>query len=71
MLDFPSSPTNGQKYPATPQAGIPTYTWDGEKWITAPGAIGGAKAVLSDGSIPMTAQLKVVNPPAVATDAAA
>jgi Chaperone of endosialidase len=34
-LDFPSSPTVGQKYPATPVSGIPTYTWDGEKWTTS------------------------------------
>jgi hypothetical protein len=33
-LDFPASPTNGQKYPASPVAGIPTYTWDGQKWTT-------------------------------------
>ncbi len=32
-LDFPSSPTVGQKYPASPVAGLPTYTWDGEKWM--------------------------------------
>jgi hypothetical protein len=31
-LDFPASPSVGQKYPASPIAGIPTYTWDGEKW---------------------------------------
>jgi hypothetical protein len=40
MLDFPSSPTNGQKYPASPIAGIPTYTWDGEKWTTQGASIG-------------------------------
>ena len=34
-LDFPSSPTVGQKYPAAPVAGVPRYTWDGEKWMTA------------------------------------
>ena len=38
-LDFPASPTVGQKYPASPVAGIPTYTWDGEKWFTGQGAI--------------------------------
>ena len=35
MLDFPSSSLSvGQKYPVTPIAGIPQYTWDGEKWTT-------------------------------------
>lgn len=34
-LDFPTSPTNGQKYPQPPVAGQPVYTWDGEKWKAA------------------------------------
>jgi len=34
-LDFPASPTVGDKYPVTPIAGQPQYTWDGEKWTTA------------------------------------
>jgi len=38
-LDFPASPSNGQKYPASPIVGVPTYTWDGEKW-TAVGGLG-------------------------------
>ena len=38
-LDFPASPSVGQKYPASPLAGIPTYTWDGEKWTTQGGSI--------------------------------
>ena len=33
MLDFPSAPSTGQKYPAPPLKGVPVYTWDGEKWI--------------------------------------
>ena len=37
-FDFPSSPTVGQKHPATPIAGIPQYIWDGEKW-TDTGAV--------------------------------
>lgn len=41
MLDFPNAPTVGQKYPASPVGGVPTYVWDGEKWTT----IGGAPAV--------------------------
>jgi hypothetical protein len=47
-LDFPSSPSVGQKYPASPIAGVPTYNWDGEKWTT----IGGA---LADQGSPATA----------------
>jgi len=32
-LDFPHvGLTVGQKYPAAPVSGVPTYTWDGEKW---------------------------------------
>lgn len=38
-LDFPNSPTVGQKYPASPIAGIPQYTWDGEKWFTGQGTV--------------------------------
>jgi len=34
MLDFPSAPTVGQKYPQPPVAGVPVYSWDGEKWTT-------------------------------------
>lgn len=33
-LNFPSAPTLGQKYPSPAVVGIPTYTWDGEKWTT-------------------------------------
>jgi len=32
-IDFPASPTVGQMFPATPIAGVPTYIWDGEKWV--------------------------------------
>jgi hypothetical protein len=38
-FDFPSSPTPGQRYPAPPLAGIPSYAWDGEKWTSVSGAI--------------------------------
>lgn len=34
-LDFPSSPTPGQKYPDPAVAGLPQYTWDGTVWGTA------------------------------------
>ena len=70
MLDFPNTPTTGQKYPATPVAGTPTYTWDGQKWTTIGGAIAGKTPVYSDGTVPMTAQLTVVDPPVAPTNAA-
>jgi len=34
-LDFPASPTNGQKHPVSPAAGQIQYTYDGEKWTTS------------------------------------
>ena len=33
-MDFPPSPSVGDKFPVTPVAGQPQYTWDGEKWTT-------------------------------------
>jgi len=69
-MDFPSTPTVGQKYPATPIAGIPTYTWDGEKWTTIPGPTSSKTPVYTDGSTPMTAQLTVLDPPVASTNAA-
>jgi hypothetical protein len=38
-LNFPSSPTVGQKYPEPPVVGQPVYSWDGEKWTTGTGSI--------------------------------
>jgi hypothetical protein len=38
-MDFPASPTVGQKYPVPAVAGLPQYTWDGEKWTTVGGSI--------------------------------
>jgi hypothetical protein len=70
-FDFPNSPTVGQKYPASPIGGQPTYTWDGEKWTTVGGAVTGKTAVWTDGSSAMTAQLTLVAPPVNPTDAAA
>jgi hypothetical protein len=43
-LDFPTSPSVGQKFPASPIANVPTYTWDGEKWTTIGGALGSGGA---------------------------
>lgn len=70
-LDFPTTPTVGQKYPSPAVAGAPVYTWDGEKWTTVTAAFGAKVAICSDGSVPMAAQLTLVSPPVAATDAAA
>jgi hypothetical protein len=43
-LDFPASPTVGQKYPSPAVSGVPVYSWDGEKWTTLGGAIGSTGA---------------------------
>jgi hypothetical protein len=69
-IDFPSSPTVGQKYPATPTTGVPTYTWDGEKWTTIGAPIGGKTPIYADGSNPMTAALTLAGDPVNPTDAA-
>ncbi len=47
-LDFPASPTNGQKHPQPPVSGQPVYTWDGLKWTTFGGTLdsGGAATAL-------------------------
>lgn len=69
-IDFPSAPTVGQTYPATPVAGTPTYTWDGEKWTTIGAPLGGKTPVYTDGSNAMTAALRLSGPPVNPTDAA-
>ena len=69
MLDFPSSPTIGQKYPTTPVTGVPQYVWDGEKWITQSGAASNKQPVYDDGSVPMTGQLKLAGDPVAPEDA--
>ena len=33
-IDFPPSPVVGQKHPTPAVAGVPVYTWDGEKWLS-------------------------------------
>ena len=38
-LNFPSSPTVGDKYPQPPVVGQPVYAWDGEKWTTGTNSI--------------------------------
>ena len=60
-LDFPASPTNGQKYPASPIAGVPTYTWDGEKWTTTGNSIIGQ--YVAKGGDTMTGALLLPTPP--------
>jgi hypothetical protein len=34
-LNFPDAPTTNQLFPSPPVAGVPTYKWDGAKWIAA------------------------------------
>jgi hypothetical protein len=70
MLDFPSSPSVSQKYPASPIAGVPTYTWDGEKWTTV-GSPPATQPIYADGSVAMTGQLNLIAPPTAAAHAAA
>jgi hypothetical protein len=36
-LDFPSSPTVGQLFPATATPGVPQWAWDGSSWVTPVG----------------------------------
>jgi hypothetical protein len=57
MINFPSSPTVGQKYPQPSVVGVPVYTWDGEKWTTVGGSLGGKSPVWTDGTAAMTGAL--------------
>lgn len=41
VLNFPNSPAPGDKWPSPPVPSLPIYTWDGEKWTTISGSIGG------------------------------
>jgi hypothetical protein len=50
MLDFPSSPSVGDKYPQPPVDGVNTYTWDGEKWTVANNNPAGASLPLMNGT---------------------
>lgn len=68
-FDFPTGPTIGQKYPAVAIAGIPQYTWDGQKWTTISVPIG-KQSVFSDGSVPMVGPLTLAGDPTNPTDAA-
>ena len=47
-LDFPTAPFVGQTYPNPPINGVPTYSWDGEKWKSAHGTGGGSTVYVSD-----------------------
>jgi len=51
MLDFPSSPSVGDKYPQPPVDGVNTYTWDGEKWTVANNNPAGTANPLMDGAV--------------------
>jgi hypothetical protein len=71
-MNFPNSPTVGDKYPTSPVTGQPQYTWNGTMWTThgiappSPGKV----PIYTDGSNPMTAQLTLAGDPVAATDAA-
>lgn len=66
-INFPSAPAVDQLYPQPPVAGLPVYRWDGQKWTTQ-GASATKTPVYTDGSTPMTAQLKLFGSPPVATN---
>jgi hypothetical protein len=44
-LNFPSSPSIGDRYPTPPIAGVASYAWDGEKW-TSQGNVASGGTVL-------------------------
>jgi hypothetical protein len=66
-IDFPIPSVIGQKHPVTPIEGVPTYTWDGEKWIT--GLTSGSAFVAKAGDT-MTGPLVLPADPTVALQAA-
>ena len=68
VLDFPSSPTVGQKYPLTPVAGQPQYTWDGAKWTMA--VVAADSLHVQKVGDTMTGALTVVTPPTLPAHAA-
>jgi hypothetical protein len=71
-MNFPNSPTIGDRFPVSPALGQPQYVWNGMLWTThgvsasSPGKI----PIYTDGSNPMTAQLTLVGDPVNPTDAA-
>lgn len=60
-LNFPNSPAIGDTWPVPPQAGLPTYQWDGTGWVSN-FALGFAYVPL-DGSQAMTGLLTLSGPP--------
>ncbi|MEY9184709.1 hypothetical protein ABIG06_006257 [Bradyrhizobium sp. USDA 326] len=68
-LNFPTSPSVGTLCPQPAIAGVPVYRWDGEKWSLQ--SLVSKQPIYDDGSIPMSAQLKLIAPPVAANDAAA
>ena len=60
-LNFPNSPAIGDTWPVPPQAGLPTYQWDGVSWVSN-FALGFAYVPL-DGSVPMTGLLTLSGDP--------
>jgi hypothetical protein len=69
-MNFPNTPSTGQKFPSPPVVGQPVYTWDGQKWTTQGGAVQGKTAVYTDGSTAMSAALTLAGAPINPTDAA-
>jgi hypothetical protein len=71
-MNFPNSPSVGDKYPVSPGVGQPQYVWNGTLWTThgvsPPGP--GQVPVMTDGSTPMVAQLTLVGDPVNPRDAA-
>lgn len=64
-INFPASPSIGQKYPASPVGGLPTYTYDGEKWTTTTSTIAGTSYVLKSGDS-MSGHLSLLTGPVAA-----
>lgn len=70
-INFPASPAFNQKHPASPVVGLPTYTWDGEKWTTTTATITPPDYgfVLKSGDV-MGGSLTLAGDPATALQAA-
>ena len=47
MLDFPNTPSLSETWPSPPVAGLPVWTWDGEKWVSDIGG-SGASIIIAD-----------------------
>jgi hypothetical protein len=65
-MDLPNSPAVNDQF----TVGLTTYRWDGEKWTSGVAPVAGKKPIYDDGSVPMVAQLTLIDPPVNPTDAA-